>query len=379
LEKQIEPYHPEYAANRVKSVLERIEEDLQRDLMRWFAEFLKDLTGREKVAKDEPLPGFILARLNDQVWWKTWSEKLAEILTSNILSAMKAGTQSAGRQLQMKLSWDYIQPAAIEWARQSAGKLVAGILPDIQTGISQIVTTGLSEGKTIYQIRDEIAGLRDNQEQTIFPDWRAARIARTEVIRAHAQGAKIGYHESGVVRGMRWLDGQTGACPKCRELHNKTIRLGEKFYIDPKFGDGLPPRHPHCRCAVAPVTLDQVKYLPADHPLRENRRNSIQELTDWQTETRIGEFTVTGERRWHYIRRHFTGYEGKPPQIADLARAEVMLEQILQGNYDGVKKHRDAFVYYREWSSHSYLVVPIKNGEVQSLYLKEKHKVNKWK
>lgn len=299
MEKQVEPYHPEYAANRVKSALERVEEELQRALVRWFAEFLEDLTGIAKVTKDEPLPGFLLARLNDQIWWKTWSEKLAEILTSNILSAARAGIQSAGRQLGMNLSWDYIQPAAVEWARQNAGKLVTGILPDIQTGISQIVTVGLSEGKTIYQIRDEIADLKDNQEQTIFPDWRAARIARTEVIRAHAQGAKLGYQESGVVRGMRWLDGQTGACPKCKELHNKTIRLGEKFYIDPKFGDGLPPRHPHCRCAIAPVTLDQVKYLPADHPLRDNRRNNIEEITDVQAYTEVGGIRITGERLRH--------------------------------------------------------------------------------
>jgi SPP1 gp7 family putative phage head morphogenesis protein len=304
LEKQVEPYHPEYAANRVKSALERVEEDLQRDLMRWFAEFLDDLTGVQKIAKDEPLPGFLLARLNDQIWWKTWSEKLSEILTSNILSAMRVGGQSAGRQLGMNLSWDYIQPAAVEWARQNAGKLVTGILPDIQTDISQIVMAGLSEGKTIYQIRDEIAGLRDDAERAVFPEWRAARIARTEVIRAHAQGAKLGYLESGVVSGMRWLDGQTGACPKCRELHNKTIRLGEKFYIDPKFGDGLPPRHPHCRCAVAPVTLDQVKYLPADHPLRENRRNSIEEITDIQAYTEIGGVRVTGERLRHAQYKH---------------------------------------------------------------------------
>ncbi|MFN7035658.1 MAG: hypothetical protein ACK4SN_04755 [Bellilinea sp.] len=77
---------------------------------------------------------------------------------------------------------------------------------------------------------------------------------------------------------------------------------------------GWYPRSPWGERSAArlSVTLDQVKYLPADHPLRDNRRNSIQELTDWQTETPIGEFAVTGEQRWHYIRRHFTGYEAKP-------------------------------------------------------------------
>lgn len=299
MEKQVEPYHPEYAANRVKSALERAEKELQQDMMRWFADLLADLTGVEKLAKDEPLPGFILARLNNQTWWQIWSERLAELLTNQLLSIMQIGSQTAERQLEMRLSWDYIQPAALEWTRQNAGKLVVGILPDVQMGISQLVTTGLGEGKTMYQIRDEIAGLQDDEGQTVFPQWRATRIARTEVIRAHAQGAKISYQESGVVRGMRWLDGQTAACPKCKALHNKTIRLGEKFYNDPKFGDGLPPRHPHCRCAVAPVTLEQVKYLPADHPLRNNRRNSIEEVTDIQAYTEIGGIRVSGERLRH--------------------------------------------------------------------------------
>jgi hypothetical protein len=161
-------------------------------------------------------------------------------------------------------------------------------------------------------------------------------------------------------------------------LHNKTVRLGEKFYIDPAFGDGLPPRHPHCRCAISPLTLDQVKYLPSDHPLRDNTRNRVQDLTDWQTTAQINGFSVTGERRWHYIRRHFTGYQDRPPQIKDLPRAEAMLEQVLYGQYEGAKMHNGSIVYYREWSPKSYLVVPVRDGKVQSLYVKEKRQVDKW-
>lgn len=170
LEKQVEPYHPEYAANRVKSALEQIEEEIQSGLIRWWREFIEDLTGVSKIVKDEPLPGFILARLNDQVWWQAWNKKLSEILSQSILSAMKVGTKTASRQLQMDIRWDYIQPAALEWAQQQAGKLVSGIFPDIQMGIAQIVTAGLSGGKTVYQIRDEIAALRNNREQNVFPE-----------------------------------------------------------------------------------------------------------------------------------------------------------------------------------------------------------------
>jgi SPP1 gp7 family putative phage head morphogenesis protein len=359
--------------------LERTEEEIRRVLLGWWQQFINDLIGISEITKDEPLPGFILARLNDETWWSTWSENLVRLLLGNLLDAARLGITTATRQLRIKLSWDYLQPTVLDWARQYVGLLISQITSDIRNSITRYIVNGLSTGRTVYEIRDEIAELRDDKDNHIFPEWRATRIARTEIIRAHAQGALVGYKSSGVVRGIRWLDGQSGACPKCRELHNKIVRLDEGFYMDPKFGDGLPPRHPHCRCAIAPITLDQVKYLPIDHPLRINERNNIQELTDWQTKTQINGFTITGERRWHYIRRHFMGYEGRPPQVKDLERAEIMLEQILQGNYEGVKMHRGALIYYREWSPRSYLVVPVINREVQSLYVKEKRQVDHWK
>lgn len=316
------------------------------------------------MAKDEPLPGFLLARLNDSTWWQMWSARLAELLTSSLLESLKVGAQTAGRQLEMKLSWGYIQPAALNWARESAGKLVSGILPDIQTGISQIVTAGMGEGKTMYQIRDEIAALKDTEDQSVFPEWRATRIARTEVIRAHAQGAKLGYEASGVVRGMRWLDGQSNACPKCRALHNKVIRLGEKFYVDPKFGDGLPPRHPHCRCAVAPVTLDQAKHLPADHPLRDDRRNSIEDVTDVNAYAEVGGVRVTGERLRHAV----LGHPESTPQMA-----QEILTLISRGSIQRPGKFKDIRHYVQDENGKWWVAV-IAPGE-NSPFLVTLHRV----
>lgn len=365
LEKQVEPYHPEYAATRVKSALERVEGELRDALLEWFANFLEDLIGTAKIFKDEPLPGFILARLNNRIWWQTWSEKLLQILVGGMLNAGKAGVQTAARQLGIDLSWNYLQPAVIDWAREQAGKLISDILPDIQVGISQIVTAGLSEGKTVYQIRDEIAALKDDREQIVFPEWRAARIARTEVIRAHAQGARAGYLESGVVRGMRWLDGQSGACPVCRSLHNKVVKLGEPFYIDSKFGDGLPPRHPHCRCAVAPVTLDQVKHLPLDHPLRDNRRNSIEELTDIQTYVEIDGIRITGERLRHAQFRH----PESTPQMA-----QKLISLLSQNSITRPGKFNNTRYYVQE--AGKWWVVVIAPGE-NSPFLVTFHRVHR--
>ena len=259
--------------------------------------------GGSKVTKSV-LPGFILATLDDSLWWEFWSAQLAEKLQSSYLATAEKGKEFVERQLKMKVSWNYLQPAVKEWASANAAALVSQVGRDVKESIRGSVLDGISSGKTVYQIRDEIAGLKDDENNAVFPEWRATRIARTEVIRAHSQGAAIGYEKSGVVRGMRWMDGQSGACPKCRELNNKVVKLGEKFYFDPKFGDGLPPRHPHCRCAISPVTVNQAKDLPADHPLRDDKRNSVEELTDRDTYTEISGVRVTGERKRHWELRH---------------------------------------------------------------------------
>lgn len=148
---------------------------------------------------------------------------------------------------------------------------MAEIDDDLRGSVNRAVVEAVQAGQSWQTVRDGLADL--------FPRGRAERIARTEVIRAGAQGALAGYEESGTVRGVRWLDGQPGACPLCQELHNQVRPLGQPFYSD-KFGDGLPPRHPHCRCAVAPITLDEVRRLPQNHPLRQDYRQGVQDITD---------------------------------------------------------------------------------------------------
>ncbi len=310
LHKGPEPYHPEYAQTNVKSALERVEASLADNLARWFAALVEDLTQPAQVQKAEP--GQILAVLDDATWWSIWSERLREMLINGQIAAAQAGQKTVERQLQAKLSWDYLQPAVLAWASQQAADLVRRIEQDVKDRLKAQITSGLADGKTLFAIRDEIAALKNGKEQSVFSAERALTIARTEVIRAHAKGAETGYKESGMVRGIKWLDGQSGACPKCRTLHNKVVPLGETFYTDPHFGNGLPPRHPNCRCAISPVTIDQAKHLPADHPLRNDQRDSFEQLTDFNTYTLINNVRVTGERKWHWETRHPDAKEYTP-------------------------------------------------------------------
>ncbi|RLC74988.1 MAG: hypothetical protein DRI81_12895, partial [Chloroflexi bacterium] len=186
---------------------------------------------------------------------------------------------------------------------------------------------------------------------------------------ARHQVVVAGYESTGTVRGLQWLDGQAGTCEECRALNGKVVRIGEKFYNDPAFGDGLPPRHPHCRCAVKPITLDQAQRLPEGHSLREDRRNSIAELTDRDTYTEIVGIRITGQQRRYWRLRHRGQF--------DLKRAEEMLPELLTSPMQ-IKRRRGP-VYVTEWNDRNYLIAPVdKYGHLLSLYIKTKQKVDKW-
>ncbi len=229
-----EPFHPEY--DDIRGILQNYEKELSINLFDWF----KGLSRNIKTN-------------SDKTFWEKWGDKLLDVLMVGMQDANKTGTKSGANQIGIKLDWQYMRPESTKWARENAGKLVTMVLDDVKEQINTIVSDGLDNGESLIEIKNKISAIPDDENQTLFTPERALRIARTEIIRAHSKGAEIAYQESGVVEGMQWLDGQSGACKLCRDLHNKIVPLGEPFYKDPKFGDGMPPRHPNCRCAVKPV------------------------------------------------------------------------------------------------------------------------------
>lgn len=82
---------------------------------------------------------------------------------------------------------------------------------------------------------------------------RAKTIARTEIIRAHAEGSldafeKMGIEEIGVE--VEWSTAEDGrVCPLCRPLEGVILTV-EK-------ARGMFPRHPNCRCSPIPAFRDE--------------------------------------------------------------------------------------------------------------------------
>lgn len=125
-----------------------------------------------------------------------------------------------------------------------------GITTSIDTRLSGVLAQGMIEGIGVQKIARNI---RDSVESIGIT--RARRLARTEVIRAHAEATLNSYEEAQIegvdVESEFSTSGDNKVCPKCSELEGQTYTLEE--------ARGIIPVHPNCRCAWLPVVPIEMK------------------------------------------------------------------------------------------------------------------------
>ena len=105
---------------------------------------------------------------------------------------------------------------------------------------------GFAQGKGVRDIARELSRAIKISRNS------AKRIARDEVIRAHAEGQlqalkDLGVAEVGVL--AEWSTAEDArVCPRCRPLDGVLLKIEE--------AEGTIPRHPNCRCAFVPAFID---------------------------------------------------------------------------------------------------------------------------
>jgi SPP1 gp7 family putative phage head morphogenesis protein len=115
--------------------------------------------------------------------------------------------------------------------------------------LTNIITHGLEDGKSVPEIRKEIETTFDQYSRN-----QAQRITRTEVIRVSNQSALDAYERSGIVEGKQWVT--FGAIDECAAYDGEIETLDGKFYSDTtEFKDGDPPLHPNCKCVLVPIVV----------------------------------------------------------------------------------------------------------------------------
>lgn len=187
------------------------------------------------------------------------------------------------------VSFDLVNPKAVEWARQHAAENIAGLSSETKAAIRSLIVRAFTEGIPPRALAKEIRpllahtederrlialhqnelqarkykGLRLEKAIAKYAEkilaTRASLIARTQIMRASNQGQLELWRqavERGYLRGnerREWL-GPRGpdSCEACRAMNGMKARLGEPF--ETPFGPLMgPPLHDECGCCMGLV------------------------------------------------------------------------------------------------------------------------------
>ena len=167
--------------------------------------------------------------------------------TSTDISDFYQGTK------QQFLESAFSRPAPIERVKLLASRVytdLKGVTEHMETQMSRVLTDGLINGDGPRKIAKEL-----NKTVDTIGKKRAIVIARTEIIRAHAEGQLEALQAMGVedvgVQVEFSTAGDNRVCKRCQGLSGNIYKI--------KKASGIIPVHPQCRCAWLPAGVGEVE------------------------------------------------------------------------------------------------------------------------
>lgn len=149
-------------------------------------------------------------------------------------------------------------PVAVEKVKLLAGRTyndLKGVTDAMSAKMQRELTDGLVQGQSPREIARTL-----NKTVDTLGKPRASTIARTEIVRAHAEGSldamqNLGVEEVGVM--VEWSTsglgitalGNPSPCELCADLQGLVIALDE--------ARGMLPRHPNCMCSFVPANVGE--------------------------------------------------------------------------------------------------------------------------
>lgn len=228
----------------INAVEERFEKKLQQYVVKIAEGFLSSI--EEEISTKQ------VKKVN-----KSWfDDNEAELITRAQLDftpllvdqAVIAGAEA----LKLIRSEDIYLPELLRSKiNDNVAKFTQSLLQTDRELLSNLLFDGLSDGKSVPEIREQIR--KEFEEQ--YSKTQAERITRTEVARVSNQAALDAWEQSGVVEGKQWVT--FGAVDECAKYDGEVVSLSKSFYGNKtEFQDGDPPLHPNCKCGTIPILID---------------------------------------------------------------------------------------------------------------------------
>lgn len=193
--------------------------------------------------------------LDDEAWWELY-----------ILQSYKKGNRRAivdVGKLSKKVTEEFFPLGSTDFLLKSFGTPVSqarvkvlagrvltelkGITDDMARKILRELTDGLIQG-----LSPRVVAARMTRVVSIARS-RAELLARTETIRAHAEGQLDGLERLGIKHVgimVEWTTtGDSAVCPLCNDMAGVVMTIAE--------ARGAIPRHPSCRCSFIPANVGE--------------------------------------------------------------------------------------------------------------------------
>lgn len=142
------------------------------------------------------------------------------------------------------------RPVAVEKLKLLVSRSLSD-LEGVTTAMSAVLTRTLADGLARGLSPRDVG--RELDKAIGIGRRRAEMIARTEIVRAHADGQLLALEQLGVRElkvMVEWVTaGDSRVCPACQPLGGVVIPIDK--------ASGLIPRHPNCRCAWVPANVGE--------------------------------------------------------------------------------------------------------------------------
>jgi HK97 family phage portal protein len=247
-----EPANP---ARRIQTNLVRVLDDQKREIIN----ALLGAKGGKKQFGPQDLMRLLTALGAFEVQYQ-------EAVAGPMAAATATGSTFGTNEVGVAASFDVTNPRVAEFAATYAQQFASEAAASSLRRARSVIARGLEQGQSAQQIADQIS------TDYAFSPERATVVARTETARAFVEGERLGWEESGVVRGKQWQLA-AGACPFCQQTAirgtSKVFGLNEPFWkngdtiaagggtYSVRYGDVQgAPLHPNCRCDIIPVLGD---------------------------------------------------------------------------------------------------------------------------
>jgi len=181
--------------------------------------------------------------------WESQVEILYNPVEETLRESLKHSGQHVLDKLNINISFDLKAPRVKEWLEKYALEHCTSIADSFKDEVKRLISQSVDDGLGMEAIAEKIGNFYDDQAE-----WRALRVARTEVISGYAKGTLEGAVQSGVVRGKKWLTANDDRVEEecLRNQQDGEIGLDDSF----SSGDSAPPVHPNCRCVLQEVVKD---------------------------------------------------------------------------------------------------------------------------